>query len=96
MNDVNETHPFLVSTWVTPKRSGETLTFFERPYWFEMARCQSEMRANEVAECLAIRNRFVQVSRLQHDPIKGSRFVPVRYLPDEETVRRETKQGSEE
>ncbi len=89
MNDINETHPFLVSTWVTPTGNGKAL--FDRPYWMEMARCQSEMRANEVAECLAIRNRLVQVSRLHVDHTAGSRFVPVRYLPDEATVKRETE-----
>ncbi|HVB61246.1 MAG TPA: hypothetical protein VNE61_08660 [Ktedonobacteraceae bacterium] len=79
----NTTHPYMVSVWVTPTSEGKT--FFDRPYWMEMARCQSEMRAGEVADCLALRNRLVQVAKLQ-----GDRFVAVRLLPDEATVKRET------
>jgi len=84
----NDTHPFLVSVWVTPKPPAQAP--FDRPYWMEMARCQSEMRATEVADCLAIRNRLVQLSKLQASAVEGIWWAPVRHWPDEETVKRET------
>src|SRR5689334_22756504 len=90
MNPINETHPFLVSIWVKPTVEPGKPTFFDKPSWMEMARCQSGMRATEVAQCLSIRHRLVQVSQL-----RGDRFIQVKAYPDEETVRRETQSASE-
>src|SRR5579859_5313210 len=91
MNPINETHPFMVSIWVKPTVEPGTRTFFDKPYWMEMARCQSDMRATEVAQCLSIRHRLVQVSQLQ-----GDRFVQIKAYPDDEAVKRETQSGSKE
>lgn len=75
MNPINETHPFMVSIWVTPTVETDKPTFFDKPHWMELARCQSDFRARDVAQALAILHKRVQVSRLQ-----GDRFVEVTVL----------------
>jgi hypothetical protein len=84
--DANEVYPFEVSVWVKTDPS-KPPSFLGKAFWMEMARCRSLTRATEVAECLHIRHRLVRVSEL-----RGDRFIPVRWYPDEATVEQETKQ----
>lgn len=81
--DMNE-YPFEVSTWVKTDQSLPP-SFVGKPFWIEMARCQSDTRAKEIAECLHTRHRLVRVSQW-----KGNQFVPLAWYPDRETVERET------
>jgi hypothetical protein len=76
----NETHPFMVSVWIPGNDNPKSL--FERGHWMEMARCTSNMRADEVALCLSLRNpRGVQTAELVSDE-HGARFIGYKYIPE--------------
>lgn len=82
-----EQYPYMVSLYVRAQIQNHPVlaSILGDAYWVDYARCRTEMRAKEVALCLAIRHRLVRVSQLQ-----GDRFVPVMWYPDEATVKRET------
>lgn len=81
MADINETHPFLVSTWLPGNDNPRSL--FEKGYWMEEARCKSKSRAEEVALCLSLRHpKGVQVAELVRDERGGLRWQAYKYWPE--------------
>jgi len=81
MAEINETHPFLVSTWMPGNDNPKSL--FEKGYWMEEARCKSKSRAEEVALCLSFRHpKGIQVAELVSDPRGGLRWQGYKYIPE--------------
>ena len=78
--------PFQVQVWV---KSTDAPSILGIASWLEMARCVTEQRAREVAECLHIRHKLVRVSELE---LQGDRFVPFLWFPDQATVEHETRE----
>lgn len=77
MADLNETHPFLVNVW-----SPGNPSTFEKGYWMEYARCENIMKANEVAESLAMRHREgVQIAQLETSEY-GTRWCSYKFIPE--------------
>lgn len=70
-------YPFFVLVWVPGNDNPDSL--FERGYWSEIARCQRESQAEEVALCVTCRYpQGVQIAeRREH-----GRLVPVKFLPE--------------
>ncbi|MDQ6660197.1 MAG: hypothetical protein M3Z24_04440 [Chloroflexota bacterium] len=80
----HEAYPYQVSIWVEPIKGSWLI---DKPYWMEMCRCITENRARDIAECVLIRHRLVQVARLQ-----GDHFEPIAWYPDKETVQKVIQQ----
>ncbi len=80
MNNLQETHPFQVSVWVSGNENPQSV--LEKGRWQEMARCMSKWRADELAICLSLRWSGVQAAELIEDE-RGKRFVGYKYLPEE-------------
>lgn len=92
MEEINESHPFLVSTWHPGNNNPQSL--FEKGHWLEEARCKSKVKAEEVALCLSLRHpKGVQVAALVSDGKGGLRWHGYRYLP--ETARSLTEERHE-
>jgi len=65
----------------------------DKPSWLEMARCQTEWRAKEVAICLSLRHKYVAVALLNSHE---HRFENYLYYPDEATVKQATTIDAEQ
>ncbi len=80
-----QSHPYQVVVW-QPATEGSLI--LDTPYWKEMARCNVEGKAKEVALCLSLRHRYVAVAKLTE---QGDRFVNYLYWPSEATVKQATE-----
>lgn len=71
-----ELYEFQIAIWISGNDNPTSM--FERGFWREQARSQTQRQAEEVASCLAIRwTKGVRIAKRQ-----GDMFVPTKFIPE--------------
>ena len=80
MAQLSETHPYAVYVYIQGNNNPKSI--FEKSYWSEMARCRTQLGAEEVGLCLSLHHpNGVQIAELIEDE-HGTRFVGYKFIPE--------------